>query len=55
MKDADKKKLLAKNDLERPTQKIISKKKVTDKPTDSTKKATSTKKPLFPFFKKKKN
>ena len=55
MKESEKQKLLVKNDLEKPTQKTISKKKIAEKPTDSTKKATTTKKPLFPFFKKKKN
>lgn len=55
MKESDNKKSLVKNTPVKPVQKTGPEKKITAKTTDSTKKATTTKKPLFPFFKKKKN
>ena len=51
LKESDKKKLLVKTSPDKPIQKKGSEKKT----TDTTKKATPTKKPLFPFFKKKKH
>lgn len=55
LREADNKKALAKNTSTKSSQKTTSTKKPTEtKSADSTKKA-STKKPLLPFFKKKKN
>ena len=51
LKESDNKKFLVKTSPDKPIQKKGPEKKT----TDSTKKATTTKKPLFPFFKKKKN